>query len=308
MNEVNKNTSPAISVIVPVYNAEKTLRQCVDSILAQDFKDFELLLIDDGSKDNSPAICDECAAKDDRVRVFHKENGGVSSARNVGLDHAQGGWITFIDSDDYITQGYLESFYENKEDLLIKGYNTISSENGITPGKTVEELAQFHEYTTFLNQYITKSLLRGPVYKFYKRSLIGDLRFLSDMKIGEDAYFVFKYLAKCKSFAVLLQGEYMFRLAERPDEVKYAISVDYAVQSLNHLKKAFEGLVQAHDIDRSHFLSYIGYFKRISKSDWQNDKAKWYGNKNVKTFYDYVWPALTIKQKIRLVMARLLQR
>ena len=92
----------AISVIVPIYNAEKHLQSCIDSILAQTFTDFELLLINDGSKDNSGSICDEYVIKDNRVRVFHKENGGVSSARNLGLDNAIGEWVTFVDSDDWI--------------------------------------------------------------------------------------------------------------------------------------------------------------------------------------------------------------
>ena len=95
------NITPKISVIVPVYNTEKYLHRCIDSILSQTFTDFELLLINDGSKDRSGAICDEYAAKDNRVRVFHKENGGVSSARNLGLDSAYGEYIIFLDSDDY---------------------------------------------------------------------------------------------------------------------------------------------------------------------------------------------------------------
>lgn len=102
--------NPKISVIVPVYNTEKYLHRCIDSILAQTFTDFELLLIDDGSKDNSGTICDEYAAKDSRVRVFHKENGGVSSARNLGLDNAKGEWISFVDSDDYTDSYFLENF------------------------------------------------------------------------------------------------------------------------------------------------------------------------------------------------------
>ena len=91
---------PAISVIVPVYQAEKLLPQCVDSVLAQTFSDWELLLIDDGSRDGSPALCDGYAARDPRVRVFHKPNGGVSTARNLGLEHAAGQCIAFLDADD----------------------------------------------------------------------------------------------------------------------------------------------------------------------------------------------------------------
>ena len=102
---------PAISVIVPVYKAEAFLAKCVDSILAQSFSDFELLLIEDGSPDGSGALCDACAARDSRVRVFHKENGGVSSARNLGLEEARGEFIAFADSDDWLEPDCLETLY-----------------------------------------------------------------------------------------------------------------------------------------------------------------------------------------------------
>lgn len=121
-------SSPLISIIVPVYNAEKTLNRCVDSILLQPFTDWELLLIDDGSKDSSGDICDEYARKDPRIKVFHKENGGVSSARNVGLDNAKGEWITFVNSDDWIVNNALDIDYDEvNEDLLLFSYYLISS-------------------------------------------------------------------------------------------------------------------------------------------------------------------------------------
>lgn len=296
-----------LSVIVPVYNAEKTLRQCVDSILGQDYRNFELLLIDDGSKDSSPEICDEYSQTDNRVKVFHKPNGGVSSARNVGISKARGEWLTFIDADDYITDGYFDGVVGQNEDVLIKGYHKFDH-SGIVSGKEAEDLLGIPAFSDFLSQYVTDSLLRGPVFKFYKRSLIGDLRFLTDMKIGEDAWFVFNYLARCKSFAVLPKGKYMVRLAEEPDEVKYAVTVDYAVRSLQYLKDAYDGLVQTHHINKGIFLSYIGYFKRISQAGWLQDNAKWYDNPDVKALYDYVWPALSVKQKARLTIARVLKR
>lgn len=97
--------NPKISVIVPIYNAEKYLHRCIDSILNQTFTDFEVLLINDGSTDSSGSICDEYAKKDSRVRVFHKENGGVSLARNIGIDKALGLWTLFVDSDDWLDLG-----------------------------------------------------------------------------------------------------------------------------------------------------------------------------------------------------------
>ena len=120
-------SDPKISVIIPVYNAESTLRRCVDSVLAQTFTDFECLLINDGSKDRSGEICDEYAAGDSRIRVFHKENGGVSSARNLGLDNATGEWIAFVDSDDWVGEKYLESFSEYLDaDLIISGFQSVN--------------------------------------------------------------------------------------------------------------------------------------------------------------------------------------
>lgn len=121
---------PKISVIVPVYNVEKYLDRCVQSILNQSFTDFELLLVDDGSSDSSGAICDQYAVKDERIRAFHKENGGVSSARNMGLDYARGEWIAFVDSDDWVEPLMYEKMYHKavKEhaDVCVCDFHMIS--------------------------------------------------------------------------------------------------------------------------------------------------------------------------------------
>ena len=99
---MRKNKMPKLSIIVPVYKVEQYINKCIDSILNQTFTDFELILVDDGSPDNCGKICDEYAQKDERVRVIHKENGGVSSARNLGIDEAKGEYVSFIDPDDWI--------------------------------------------------------------------------------------------------------------------------------------------------------------------------------------------------------------
>lgn len=116
-----------VSVIVPVYNVATTLRRCVDNILRQSYRDFELLLIDDGSTDSSPLLCDAYAHQDSRVRVFHKPNGGVSSARNVGLDHARGEWITFSYAMERIFQAYWKLMIQDKqfEFLLFSDYKKL---------------------------------------------------------------------------------------------------------------------------------------------------------------------------------------
>lgn len=117
--------TPLISVIVPVYNVETYLPQCIESLLNQKYQNLELLLIDDGSSDGSGAICDRYERLDKRVKAFHKENGGVSSARNLGLDHACGEWIAYVDSDDYVSPDYLQDLYTALQpgtDLVIERF------------------------------------------------------------------------------------------------------------------------------------------------------------------------------------------
>lgn len=296
-----------ISIIVPVYNAERTLRQCVDSILSQEMEDFELVLVDDGSRDASPVLCDAYASQDGRVCVVHQQNGGVSAARNAGLDMARGEWVTFIDSDDYVTEGYFNGVAERHEDLLVRGYRTFNGQREDNC-LTAELIQPSETIKAFLEQFVANSVVRCPWAKFYKRTLIADLRFLTDMKVGEDAWFVFRYLSRCHSYGVLTGGQYVVRVAEEPDEVKYAVTVDYAVRSLQHLQDAFVELAAAHALRRSLFFPYIGYFKRISKNDWSMDKRKWYGDERIKKLYRYVWPDLSLKQKSRLLLAILTRR
>ena len=183
MNE----TTPKISVIVPVYKAEAYLHRCVDSLLAQTFTDFEVLLVDDGSPDRSGEICDEYARKDSRVRVFHKENGGVSSARNVGLDNARGEWICFVDSDDWLSENamlYCSSFFE-EADLIRFSYVAILSEDG--KEQSVYQLKNFQTKNELLAQVIEQKTYVAVWGGIYKRELFSsNLRFDCTLSIGED--------------------------------------------------------------------------------------------------------------------------
>lgn len=303
-------SSPLISVIVPVYNAEITLRQCVDSILCQGYRDFELLLIDDGSKDSSPAICDEYASKDNRVKAFHKENAGVSAARNKGLENASGEWITFIDSDDYISEDYFRGVEGCKQQLLITGFRDEVGGNVSDNVKMVSAIYQSHEdVSLFIRTQVSSSMvLRGPWGKFYRREIIGNQLFNTNMKLGEDTCFVFDYLAKCKTIEVISSSSYVIRRGTVPDAVKYQSSVEYAVRSLNYVWDSFKKMEDVHHVGKGCFYTFIGYYKLMCKHEWSQDKAKWYDNPDVKALYDYVWPALSLKQKLRLAAARILRR
>ena len=128
--------TPCISVIVPVYQVERFIRKCLDSLLSQTFKDFEVILVDDGSTDESAKICDDFCLNDSRFHVIHKKNGGVSSARNIGLKYAIGEWITFVDSDDTVDQDYLLKLHQatignGNEILVVQGLKIINSNSSI---------------------------------------------------------------------------------------------------------------------------------------------------------------------------------
>lgn len=196
------NNMPKISVIVPVYNTEKYLRRCVDSILAQTFSDFELLLVDDGSTDSSPAICDEYANLDSRVRVFHKENGGVSSARNLALDNAEGEWITFADSDDWTYPTWLYNFMIKdleRYDLVCQGIyldNKANTENGYQ--QSLKTMLSYRGNKIFIPKILTDSGNLGyTVNKIFRNDIISQNRLKFDTRFyfQEDEIFILHYLS-----------------------------------------------------------------------------------------------------------------
>ena len=214
MNE----TTPKISVIVPVYKAEAYLHRCVDSILAQTFQDFEVLLIDDGSPDRSGEICDEYARKDNRVRVFHKENGGVSSARNLGLDNAIGEWITFVDSDDYVNVTYLDDFGLGKCDaeIYLQGYQIF--QNGKQGGRSIFSVEEIKiiPFSECLWEGESRVIINYPWAKLFNLSVIKKYALAFDLRIsyGEDHLFVLSYLSQIYRTAVSPATSYNYICGE----------------------------------------------------------------------------------------------
>ena len=198
-----------ISIIIPVYNVEKYIRACLDSILNQTFQDFEVILVDDGTPDNSGAICDEYAAADSRFKVFHKKNGGVSSARNLGIEKASGEWITFVDADDTISQNCLDICYqhiiENNIDLL--QFNFTREKNSYN-----EEYIRCNNimnHISFLDKP-HKVCIAGNVIK---RDVItrNNIRFREGMKLAEDQSFVLHVIKNSSAIISIPNKLYYYR-------------------------------------------------------------------------------------------------
>jgi len=197
-----------ISVVIPVYKVEEYLSKCIESLINQKYKNLEIILIDDGSPDNCPQICDNYAKKDSRIIVVHKKNEGVSVARNTGIDIATGDYISFVDSDDFVDDTFSDICNEinNRNfDVVIVPLNKIEKD---------EELIAITDVT--YSQIIRKTeiSISSTWSKFFSREIIGNERFLKGVPIAEDKEFVCRILSKCKEVLIINKPFYNYLIRE----------------------------------------------------------------------------------------------
>ena len=210
-----------ISIIIPVYNVENYLRSCLDSVLSQTYKDFEVLMVNDGSTDSSGAICQDFAERDSRFHYFEKENGGLSDARNYGLERAKGHYITFLDSDDFLFEDYLENLYHasrlSNSDITIGGYCRFGDSNFYFYNDRFksDSLVEFKDFQAiqYLDSmldvtFITFSTAWG---KLFKRELFSELRFPYG-KYAEDQFLIWKLYMKADKIYVFNGASYVYRM------------------------------------------------------------------------------------------------
>lgn len=272
--------NPKISVIVPVYKAEKYLHRCVDSLLAQTFTDFEVLLIDDGSPDRSGDICDEYAKRDSRIRVFHKQNGGVSSARNYAIERALGKYITFVDSDDWLDSECLDECVKeiesNSLDLLQFSYRAVSVDGDVLMEKVLGTSKKD------LKEYLRTPFIVTVWGTFFKASIIRDnrLRFDTNLKLAEDQLFLMQYMIVSQVFKSIT-GVYYNYFINQEGAVKNSKSDDM-IKALNTL----DPFVRKHPIFENicfplfdNFLALILQNGDICASKYKSLYKKFYKNK-----------------------------
>ena len=202
--------TPKVSIIIPIYNAGKAVRRCIDSVLDQEFTDFELLLMDDGSRDTSPVILDEYAEKDSRVRVVHKENSGVSATRNMALDMARGEWVQFLDADDWITKDATKLFVrtaeENDADMVSAAFYRVVGENTSRKGDIwTARVITREEYGSFMMQSPADYYYGVLWNKLFRRDILEKygLRMDESLHWCEDFIFNMEYVLHTERIAVL---------------------------------------------------------------------------------------------------------
>lgn len=305
------NKNELITIIVPVYNVEKYLTKCVNSILEQTYKNLEIILVDDGSPDKCPQICDEYAKKDNRIKVIHKNNGGLSDARNKGLDMATGKYISFVDSDDYIDKKMIEKLYNN----LLKNEADISICNiyKIYPNgtKIKKNLPQSEITVSDEEKYIYTYNKYGMITvtawsKLYKKEIFTNIRYPLG-KIHEDEYIIFDILKKANKISYFDEALYYY--LQRTE----SIIGTFSLKRLDIITPHENKLLSLKDNPRLLKLEYIHYIHILTKdiipglnSIKEHERTNFYINR-AKQLSTYALKSFNLnrKEKLKLTIIKI---
>lgn len=240
-----------ISIVVPIYNVEKYLKKCIDSIINQTYKNLEIILVDDGSPDNCPKICDDYAKLDSRIKVIHKKNGGLSDARNNGIKNSTGKYISFIDSDDYIEQNMIEELYKAiKEGSQIAICNRLEYFESMNPPKFKKSFINDKNLLIMDKKEAISELCSFRFFdmsawaKLYKRNLFNDIQFPIG-KLSEDYYIMYKLFDKCQKISYLNKPLYIYNQRQGSISKNKRINYDYkfaAEEQMNYIEDKYPDL------------------------------------------------------------------
>lgn len=319
---------PTFSVIVPIYNAEKTLRKCLDSMLAQSYQSFEILMIENGSKDSSNAICREYTARDTRLILLECENNrGPSGARNIGLDHAKGEFIAFVDSDDFVEADYLETLRQglSQADVVFFGYHQIAVD-GDRIGVHIPSVSRGFDYYDVLTQLHEQDMFGYTWIKAFRRDVIGMHRFSKDLNLLEDEVFTCEVLTEPRRIGIIAKPLYNYVTGNAGSLVgrthtDYCSKVDIAYKAWKRLLKDYErkdevlaGMANAHvnrcmyygferDVDVKEFFGLLvesEFFARATLNDAFSESVK---NKNYRRL-SHMRAYYRLKNKVAKLLKR----
>lgn len=243
---------PLVSVIIPIYNVEKYIDKCVESVTNQTYRNLEIILVDDGSPDACPEKCDDWAARDQRIRVIHKQNGGVSSARNLGLDASRGEYIFFADADDYVTPNAVEvmlkRIFQDQSDMVVARKRKVypNGENVAAELTPVKDTVVSKDEALHMIGTPQKPFPVGLVAKLYRKFIFDEIRF-ADLKSGEDACAIPFIIDRCNLISIMDTVVYFY--FQRDDSAVHTMTRD----------KQLDGIKSVVQVGR--FLLDRGYLK-----------------------------------------------
>lgn len=279
-----------ISIIVPVYNVKKYIRKCIDSIIAQTYKNVEIILVDDESNDGSERICEQYKEMDKRIRVIHKKNGGLSSARNCGLEIANGQYIEFVDSDDWIEKNYTEVLYKT-----LKKYNADLSICGIKMcyDRKCSKMPWFGKDQSYEKEVAMEYLVGDKIIsshawnKLYKKELFNSIRF-PDGKLYEDVRIMHNIFCKCKKIGIT--KEYLYNYRQREASITTENNFKNKIEYIEAFEKRYN------DLKNTKFeeLALYAYMRVIMYTIVMQK----YSKKQIKKYKDY------IKEKIKFIRGK----
>lgn len=297
-----------VSVIVPVYNVENYLRECLDSIVAQTYRNIEVILIDDGSKDSSGEICDEYADKDNRIKVIHKENGGVSAARDTGLDVAKGEWISYVDSDDYIEDTMLETLIclakENDVELAMCSFKDISECENVTQENDIRIFSKDELIYNYVVRNTDYCITEGIWDRIYKRVLVDGLRFKND-RINEDILYTMEVFTRAHKALYTSEKLYNYRAGREGNITGRKTTIDSIKDKIYCSKNSAKILRESGNEELADIFECI-HFLEISELLIFNDEKN---NDDILNYKRYMKPivkkVLNYKNVSRKIKAKL---
>lgn len=300
-----------ISIIIPIYNAESTLEKCLKSLIEQTYKNLEIILINDGSTDNSEKICRKFQQLDSRVKLINTTNKGVSSARNMGLDNSKGNYITFIDADDYVCKTMIEDLYNamyiNKDVQIVQCCTIDVDENfkEISRSKIKEDIKL--ESQDYLREILKEKIINNVCWgKLYKSECIENTRFNENIKINEDLDFLSKVLIKCKNVLIIKKHDY-FWVNRKNSVTKQSFGLQW-IENIENCKVILENIEKTYPKLQKYcrnkfFKTNLICYKKMLKENMKDKDIEEKLKKNLakdknKYLYD---PNNRIKDKILLL-------
>lgn len=291
-----------VSVIIPIYNVEKYLKRCLDSIKEQEYSDIEVILVDDGSLDSSGKICDEYAVGDDRFMVIHKNNGGLSDARNVGMKKASGKYIFFLDADDWVSKDCIKKLYQylkEKELDIVAGGISISYSDGRCEQYTEYGDTVYSCKDALYDMGTKKKICVMSWNKLYKRSLLDDIYFPVG-KINEDEFVTYKIILRANRIGFLDSNTYFYYQREKSisNSAKMFLKTDaleaFEERIITYKKNNYFDLIETTEYAR---LMYIYNAMKCEDLNYRQ-KKKIYENAFDNKFLKYNYSYLGLKKRL----------